>query len=295
VRAVVMVAGGFGNQLFQLAKALDLCERFTVVEMSPNVKRHGNPRKLFIEDFLDIPSKNLAIHELTFAELIRLRICRQLRKFSWIPLHKICSLLGVSFDDTLISPRKNFNFFNSVIFEGYWQTSASVSKSRDLLVPKISNLLNQKVSSHFAKRFESVKLVAHCRGTDYVEVEENRKLFGLLDPNYYTRALDSFVPYDHNFPLYVVTDDEIYAKKIFGEMTFAAIIGPKSTNEWEALYLMANAQLLVISNSSFAWWGGWLCLYNGGQVAMPEMWFKDISKARSLRLPDAIEVVSSWI
>jgi hypothetical protein len=41
---------------------------------------------------------------------------------------------------------------------------------------------------------------------------------------------------------------------------------------------MSKADYLFTANSSLSWWGGYLCMNNGGKVKIPQPWFQDNSE-----------------
>jgi len=69
---------------------------------------------------------------------------------------------------------------------------------------------------------------------------------------------------------YIVTDDEEWCKQHF---PYATIINTGSRH-WD-IALMAEARRIVISNSSFGWWGAWLGERNYAEhlTVAPERWF----------------------
>jgi len=44
-------------------------------------------------------------------------------------------------------------------------------------------------------------------------------------------------------------------------------------NPWEAIALMQRSSKVYVSNSTLAWWGGYLCLRNGGNAILPQPFF----------------------
>jgi hypothetical protein len=42
----------------------------------------------------------------------------------------------------------------------------------------------------------------------------------------------------------------------------------------EDLFLMSLCDNHIISNSSFSWWGSWLCKKEGKKIISPRLWFR---------------------
>lgn len=122
-----------------------------------------------------------------------------------------------------------------------------------------------------------VDMVAiHVRRGDYVN---NPFYVDLMQTDYYENAMAEFP--DETF--LVFSDDIPWCRKqpIFKKCEFST-----NNTDVEDLNLMAACKGVIIANSSFSWWGGWL---STGKVIAPEVdkWYFD-GRERT-RCPD------SWI
>jgi hypothetical protein len=121
-------------------------------------------------------------------------------------------------------------------------------------------------------------LAAHVRRGDYVLSADH---WGLLGVRFYQQELRKY--------------DEIcfFGDEQFLESEFASIFpkhkyyGPNQFEAHCAIFQLANHQKIVISNSTFAWWAGFIGLKSGAEVFSPEPWFKyDSMVNRSLLHPE---------
>ena len=115
----------------------------------------------------------------------------------------------------------------------------------------------------------------HIRLGDYL-LDSN---FGHLTNHYYESALER-LGFDTNKKVVVFSDEPSRA----AAMPFIARLGknrvvfvdtPAESTPIESLNLMALARDMIISNSTFGWWGAWLGPHhNGGSVIAPTPWLK---------------------
>jgi hypothetical protein len=55
------------------------------------------------------------------------------------------------------------------------------------------------------------------------------------------------------------------------------VLGPSESNAWQVLRIMAQAEHVVLSNSTLSWWGGFLAAKKGGKVIQPQPFYKEVS------------------
>lgn len=105
----------------------------------------------------------------------------------------------------------------------------------------------------------------HVRRGDYVG---NPFYVDLMDTDYYNDAMKLF----HKEKFMVFSDDIEWCKQqeIFEDCVFSEL------GEVEDMNKMASCKAHIIANSSFSWWGAWLCPnYPDNKVIAPEMWYTD--------------------
>lgn len=105
---------------------------------------------------------------------------------------------------------------------------------------------------------------------------ENPFYVDLTKTDYYEKAIDMFP----NAKFLVFSDDILWCEDKWGmDERFEFSYG----NEIEDLNLMASCKAHIIANSSFSWWGAWLCPeYPDNKIIAPKDWFSDGIQRTSL-------------
>lgn len=122
---------------------------------------------------------------------------------------------------------------------------------------------NKKISTRLEQiRVSENSLGISVRRGDYLMLQNNHCV---LSTKYYQTCIDNhFANVDQVF---VFSDDPGWCKQVFGE---EAIFVDESIGV--QLFLMAKIKNLILSNSTFAWWGAYLNQQNGIIIA-PDPWF----------------------
>lgn len=100
------------------------------------------------------------------------------------------------------------------------------------------------------------------RRGDYLMLQQNHCVLG---DEYYSSALEKYC--QDGDQLFVFSDDFDWCKQVFGESAIYV-----NEDIGVQLFLMTKMKHLVLSNSTFAWWGGYLNT-NGGNIVMPNPWY----------------------
>jgi hypothetical protein len=150
--------------------------------------------------------------------------------------------------------------------DGYFQSEKYFPNYREKLnkVFCFPDNIKEKINKSFAKLNKKV-LGIHIRLGDFYKVHTN--VHFVCTKNYYTNALKKF-----NLDEYVVivTTDE--PENFQSYLPINNYILCNSKNEIEDLYLLSQCDDLIISNSTFSWWGAYLGKAKK-RVCVPEKWF----------------------
>ena len=290
MRAVVIIKGGLGNQLFQLVKAIELSTTYEDVNLVSQTLMQENQRNFYLSDFLGMFKPACKVSTLTRVEFGRLFLARQLRKFRNPMSNKLQVLLGVYFDQ---ADENNFPFntkLKSHIYEGYWLKVITSSEIEDRLYLKLEEVIQRNAITESKLPFAT----AHVRGGDYVSNLMNYNNIGLLDEQYYINAFKILDLDPFRTELQVVTDDFKYAESVMRNFPNSNILDPAKLCLWDSLLIMSKSNNLIIGNSTFGLWGAWLCSKNGGRVVMPRNWYRTSSSQIQIELPGSFIVESSW-
>lgn len=235
---VPILKGGLGNQLFQISTALFKADQENT-EMAINYGfRHlvtqGNHPNNYKNNLYKKISVTTNVPDFIFQE----------KGFSYSPLPS----------------QKN------ITLDGYFQTEKYFPNYKE----KLDNIfifpenVKEKIDKSFSKINKKI-LGIHIRLGDFLKIHSNVHL--VCTEKYYINALKN---YDlSKYKVIVTTDDYENFQKFLPINDFILC---NSKNEIEDLYLLTQCDDLIISNSTFSWWGAYLGKIKNS-VCAPVRWF----------------------
>ena len=158
---------------------------------------------------------------------------------------------------------KDINVNDNTKLYGFFQSY----KYFDLIKDDIQNLYfspSQSILKELKKyKVSENSLGISVRRGDYLMLQDNHCV---LDVSYYQNVLDTY--FQNNIDQIFIFSDEIdWCKTTFGEN----VIYVQDTIGVQ-LFLMTRMKNLILSNSTFAWWGAYLNT-NNGLIIAPTPWF----------------------
>jgi hypothetical protein len=132
---------------------------------------------------------------------------------------------------------------------------------------------------------KSKPIIVHIRRGDYLNHAET---IGVLSFSYFKNALH-MIPQNENSVFWIFSDS-VHAAKDFAsfadlpEMRTQIIQPTPDTPDAESMLLLTLGSSLVISNSTFSWWGAYLNK-NANFIIAPKKWFKNLEDPENL-IPD---------
>lgn len=176
----------------------------------------------------------------------------------------------------MIKPSKIFGRLGNSMFQYAFLYTYAKKNNIDFFYqdPKFFSGCEEDIRLLFGQNIYHVDMVAiHLRRGDYVN---NPFYEDLSSSDYYERAMKLF-PFEK---FLVFSDDIEYAKTYFVGKQFEF---SENKNEVDDLNLMAGCKAIIMSNSSFAWWGAYLGDKNKTVIA-PKNWYTDMDEDRT-KLP----------
>jgi hypothetical protein len=291
-KILLSLAGGLGNQLFQLAAALNL-SRGHEVELETGVAhpRRNQLGEAEIQSFI-LPDR-VKIRKLKYPNWLMVKNTNLFLRFSASDknFHKILGyriLLLISsiinsmyfrewrrtlaakalgYSQVEVGPGKVFLIG---LFQSHkWVTEQSVFKAMSALEvkhPSEELLLLRQASK------QEIPLVVHVRLGDYLSEHS----FGIPNQAYYKRAIESALEKDPSNISIPIRE-----------------IGDIGTSSAETLHAMRFGNGYVIANSTFSWWGAFLSVNSNAPVYFPDPWFKSTHSPENLT-PSHWIPVASW-
>lgn len=151
------------------------------------------------------------------------------------------------------------------VYKGFFQTDWYLKNSKEKLNLNLKKEYVQEFENKFGQLFKSNKIVVvHIRRTDYLNYGK-RDIS--LPMEYFKTRLDEIENLD-DYLVYFVSDDIEFAKSYFG---MKSNFHYSSNSEIIDFQIIKNADIAIISNSSFAWWACFLSKKNN-IVYAPKNW-----------------------
>lgn len=241
--------GRLGNQMFQYATALSVSKQFNTFFLIDNAfdsvfLKYFTPRVLYCDLWNKIMLK-------------------------WFKKKNVNTIYQVGDEDVnemkkLFRDNSYYNgFFQS---EDYFSGYQPYLQKKFVIRKKYRNVFNSK----YGQLFKENKIIAiHCRLGDYLNWGSDQ-LGGLnltLPQSYYQNAIAQIDTIEQ-YKVIIVTDD---LENVADKFDFIADKIIVSEEEIVDFQILLNADKLIISNSSFSWWAGYLSTKNK-TVYAPEFW-----------------------
>jgi hypothetical protein len=301
---IIFLAGGLGNQLFQLYAAKSLCEdREIVGELGFSGSRNLESSQPNIADL--VISQNI--------ELIRSK------KLRLVTQRVFDMLISVSTKTHGLKSKKILRimseFFGTIYFSYYYKKIVYVSVSKGVgfhEIPRkhghqilIGYFQSYKYSSEMFQMnnffeidpvnpgsdFQHMKsramlekpIMVHIRLGDYLSEPK----FGIPSVEYYKKAIVQLKSFLRLSPIWVFTDDIEESKKMFADYLPEDVnwISNVDNSIGSTLALFRYGAGYVIANSSFSWWAAWSRHDRLAKVIHPKPWFIGLETPRELIPP----------
>lgn len=240
----IILQGGLGNILFQLASAYGLTQRynFTLHIYIKDIGQHKTTEYTFLNNF----TRTSFLHPIM------------------IEPSEGCTL----YDDELLK-----NCKNNISLSGFFQNEKYFDDYRESFLKKVIDvdIMNQMKLKY---KFMDNAYFIHIRRGDYVGNELHH-----IDLKKYFMDVIKFITHNDKKYIFYVFSDDIYHcinSKIFEQIDNDKLVFVDEKNELKALYLMSLCNKGgICSNSTFGWWGGYLNENKNKILFFPEQWFNN--------------------
>jgi len=259
----VHISGGLGNQLFQIANAIDLVAGPDLKNFSLIFLYTGNPKIKKNHEYQRLSS--LGFKSLCISSALSKWLIRFVKALGIIRIANV--KIETEDKNDILKPGINF-------IEGLHQRIPSRTSIR---------FLNSKIR---LKSSEAEYSVLHIRLGDYLS-KESLKNVGVISDKFYKDCLETL--YSHGYPIWIVTDG---SKEQVDEILKSSKIPYRvKTPETDIkdLEFIANSQIVAICNSTFSLWACYL--KRKTIVYYPSTWFP----ARSKTTQKNPRIKSNWI
>jgi len=273
----IQLAGRLGNQLFQWATALNVQKAHGPVTLVFDEYHQSSPSQLLNE----LAQGQIAIRKRnSIGRLLQLED----RFFSRRPILK-------NIIKTETDPYSIFSTLPSGVrvLRGFYQNWQNVSLSKDAITKKLDQVIERQIqkSTKIQKIHQELGSFSavHIRQGDY-----EYSNFGLLSPEFY-----QINQAQSNGPVVVFTDRDDLPNEFKIATNPDFIFSPNNLSAEDSFALMSRAKELVIANSTFSWWAGFMALQNGSKVVIPNPWSKDGTAGTALNYPGMTQANSLFV
>lgn len=237
------MAGGLGNQLFQLAAASLLARknRCNVIPLFQGLVLYNQKRKPDALCLIKKSNEWLTIESPPHGVIQMLSVsCRAGR---WLP--------GFGIDDKNFWEKYGGNSLPLISFmDGYFQ----YGWSSNALQVALGSLNLNPASENAKRRVSSNDVVMHIRGGDFIQ----NKRYAVATDKYYEKAIGAAVEMGKS-SFIILSDDQNYGRMMaskfkgsFKNYDFNFL--NKSHGAIEDFDILRSASARIIGNSTFAWW-----------------------------------------
>jgi hypothetical protein len=296
----VRIAGGLGNQLFQISFGRTLPGTTTYFHFGDF---ETETAKRIIESF---GGKLLSLEKShAFNKIANLSLRFGSRHLSNIFIKRILEYLVVRLARKVLRIKIHFNLRNSLgfvgehlttsdnpqLYIGYFQSYMFAGKLQGIN----KTLLTEKELDYFNKYTEIAILekpiALQVRLGDYL----GENTFGIPSVSYFRAGLQE-IDKSNERNIWVFTNDndkvlEYLPKEIASR---CRIIDEPSASPLLMLFIMSLANEFVISNSTFGWWAAYLKANPKRKVVVPEPWFAKANVPTNLIPPNWIKIESGF-
>lgn len=278
---IVKLKGGLGNQIFQysFAKLLEKITHETVkLDLSAydslNNDTIRKPRILLFNISLleatkdEIKSKcKLNHHGNSLSFRYRIRVLLE-------------NLINNKY---FLEPNREYIDPQSLLkyeyFDGYWQSKKYVEAIRETIIPELTLVdeLSEKAKNDLEEIVSKNSVFLGVRKGDYAS---EKKHYGVLTPEYYSKAMDMIESRVKNPVFYVFSNDIQWCKENLITSGHKVIFRnvDKPTTDSEDFLLMSSCSHAIISNSTYHWWAATLIKNPKKIICCPSKWFFDGKK-----------------
>jgi hypothetical protein len=265
---ILKLSGGLGNQLFQICAGIYIQNQNSEVlsyDISNLIKNQRIKQGSYTRQFAvaDLTQGHILIRR-KYHWFIDFLIIRFRKRF----LRNTFIFEGDSSDAAL----KKINFKTKEVY-GFFQDSRLVVQTWDELLEKMKK--SEKFSPIVsAKPIDRIAI--HARFGDYSDDARTREIYGLTQISYYLKSIEFLTKASDTVQnIVVVTDDIGKAKLLFDTIkNFGIIEYISNTDPLLDLLEIARSTNVILSNSTFSWWGGWIAnQIHDAKIVYPRPWY----------------------
>jgi len=286
---IIRITGGLGNQMFQYAAG----RRLSYI-LKSNLKldiSHYQKDKLrnFNLDLLNIKCQIANKREINLSNPSQKGLLSKLRSriFKPPPLKPFREKY-FNFDPSVLT------LSDGVYLDGYWQSEKYFADIKNII--RNDFMLRNYSEGNNLELIQKIKsktsVCIHIRRGDYNTDPKTFQDHGLCSLDYYQKGIQHITQKIGGATFFVFSDDISWAKDNL-KINYPAVFVDHNTidNAYEDLHLMSHCKHHIIANSSFSWWGAWLCQNQNKIVIAPHQWFNSAEHDTKDLIPQSWKIL----
>lgn len=296
---IVRLKGGLGNQMFQYAFGRRLALENNVslkLDVCSGFENDFFKRSYRLNHFRIL--ENIASRE----EVMRFQ---RIESFGLLrPLHRLVNLFRGQSNKYSVLRERNATRFDrrasktsgaNILINGYWQSEKYFQPIKDLIREEFQ--VKSPVKGPNLGLADEIRrsnaVCLHLRrlfGVSGSEVDCSViKKHGVLSLEYYHEGLSYLAKRYETLHCFVFSDSPDWAEENLRLPYPTTFVRPSHGivgKDYEDLCLMNQCKHYIIANSSFSWWGAWLCPNPEKVVIAPQTWFNGPARDMVDLIPD---------
>ncbi|WP_316824804.1 alpha-1,2-fucosyltransferase [Pedobacter miscanthi] len=242
----VILEGRLGNQLFQYAFAYA-----TSKKLKTNFYLDKSIQPILLTKYFVLYNRFNLLDQYVFSiSGFKNFFTYYLRIYFYYLIRRIYNLKDIEFSDTIMPKIQLNKISRQSIFKGFFQSEEYFEAYKAEILEKLrlkKKYIDLFEEIYFKLEISSKVVVIHLRRGDYLSLDIH------LPGRYYHNAI-SLIHNSENFYI-IISDDPEFAKIEFNYLPNKYI---SSHSEIIDLQFLIHADICILSNSSFSWWGAYL-------------------------------------
>lgn len=269
----VNIIGGLGNQMFEIAVMYGLAYKYNLEPIVEKIAESYNKRSVYWDSVM---------HKVNYIDV---------DKFADIKFDYSIKELSPAYQHIVLSQEKSYKlggFYQSAkYFEEYREKILdlfTLPERMQVIIKTSYDTLKTKILESEAEDVELVSV--HVRRGDYLNIHN---YLCVQTIEYFNTAIERIKSTTGKKCKFIIFSDDIkWCKANFKEentyfMNYDDFEIDKIPYEVFDMYMMSMMDHHIISNSTFSWWGAWLCRNKNKQVVAPSRWFGQIGMNNAIK------------
>lgn len=279
---ITRMRGGMGGQMFQYAMGRALAARLgrPLVVDARMLLLDDPPRQFALQPF-NLRCSYLGGYAGWIVRWLGSRRMGKHFRTAWIPSRSY---------DYRIDPESGYDASiwrdhpGPIVLQGYWQSYRYLSGiEADLRKELAFTSPPAAQNAALIREIGSCNSVAvHVRRTDFV----SNTFFGACTPDYYARGTDYIASRVDSPRFFVFSDEPDWARaNLDFPGQWQVVDHNLGKRDHEDMRLMTHCKHLLLANSTFSWWAGFLAHNPDKIIVVPHRWFNGRDTPMSDRVP----------